>query len=409
MIILNKTELTPEQTLLLYCARGVFDSDCREQLCQLVQQTKLDWKSLFKMAQTHRLLPLLYEVFSSIPAAELPDFVLQELRRWRIRNIGHNFSLVQELIKFLAILETHHIKAITFKGPMIAIQAYGDLSLRTFADLDLLVHPDDFLKVRDIAVSHGYKCDQLMVLSERSCLDKLDSHEKASYFKSQKEFSLFNPENRIFLDIHQGILSKQFSPLFDTTWIWKYSQTVDIGGHQMLGLTPELEILVSCAQGAEEHWPQLGKICDIAMLLNNHPNLDLDGLIELSKKLDILPRVLLGFSLVQVLCGIVLPDHVQAKIDSSPSIQRLTQAVQKRLFLKKQTPTGSKLTLSSVIYQLQLMRSWKNRIRFVLMLMNPTLADIAAMPLPKPLFFIYYVLRPLRLLQQIFWRQLDYQ
>ena len=402
MNILNAHELEPEMMLLLYCVRQHLNNNCQHQIQQLVKQNELNWVRVIKIAQFHRLLPLLHKVFSSMSSVELPDKVLKELRKYQLRNIGHNFFLVQELIDFLGILDTHHIKAITFKGPMTAVSAYGDLSMRTFCDLDLLVHPDDFLKLRDIAVKHGYQCDKLMAVAERECLEILTPQEQESYFQSQKEFSVFNPKKRIFLDIHQGVLSKHFLPLFDTRWLWNHTQVTDIGGQKVLGLIPEVQILILCAQGAEDYWNQLGKICDVAMLMDKNPSLDWDYLLKISEELDIVLRLLLGLSLVQNLYDVVLPDSVQQKVKQISAMQSLVQEVQQNILLGKRTYIDSRLTMGRVVHQYRLMTDWRNKVQFVWNLMHPTLADMAAMPLPKPLFFIYYLSRPLRLVQEMF-------
>lgn len=403
MDLFDTTTLKPEISLLLHCVRWHLDDSHREgQIQQLIDP--LDWEKVLRMARFHRLLPLLHKFFTS-SSMELPDFVLKELRRHHLNNIGKNFSLVQELVNFLKILETENIRAITFKGPITAVSAYGDLSLRTFGDLDLLVHPDDFLKLREIAINHGYYCDRLMAAEERACLKKLSPEKQASYFKSEKEFSLFNPKNRIFLDIHQGILSKQFAPLFDTRWIWDYTQTIKIGGRQVLSLKPEVQVLILCAQGAEDYWNQLGKICDVAMLVHRYPGLDWDALITLSKRLDVLPRLLLGLALINSLYRVVLPDEIQEMIEDLPSIQRLASTVQQDILLKNSCQPKSRLTIPRFIYQLRLMNDWKNQARSILAIMNPTLADLAAISLPKSLFFVYYLLRPFRLIQAGFGQQ----
>ncbi|ESA34080.1 hypothetical protein N836_19005 [Leptolyngbya sp. Heron Island J] len=403
----NTTILKPEISLLLHCVRWHLNASYQEQIQEQIQPLidQLDWDKMLKMAQFHRLLPLLHKFLTSSSSIKLPDCVLQELRRRHLKNLGNNFSLVQELVSVLKILETEDIKAITFKGPITAISAYGDLSLRTFGDLDLLVHPDDFLRLREVAINHGYHCDRLMAAEERACLKKLSPEKQAAYFKSEKEFSLFNPKNRIFLDIHQGILSKQFAPLFDTRWVWDYTQTIKIGGRQVLGLKPEVQILILCAQGAEDYWNQLGKICDVAMLVHRHPELDWDALITLSKQLDVLPRLLLGLVLINHLYGVALPDEIQEMIKNSPSIQRLASTVQQDILLKNNCQPKSRLTIPRFIYQLRLMNNWKNQARSILAIMNPTLADLAAISLPKSLFFVYYLLRPFRLIQAGFGHQ----
>ena len=401
--LFNATILKPEIALLLYCVRWHLDSGHQEQIQlqiqQLIDQDELDWNKMLKMAQFHRLLPLLHKLFTSSSSIEPPESVLKELRIRHFKNLGNNFSLVQELISVLKVLETENISAITFKGPITAISAYGDLSLRTFGDLDLLVHPDDFLRLRKIAIEHGYHCDRLMAPEERACLKKLSPEKQASYFKSEKEFSLVNPKNCIFLDIHQGILSKQFAPLFDTRWIWDYTQTIKVGGRQVLSLKPEVQVLILCAQGAEDYWNQLGKICDVAMLVHRHPELDWDALIMLSKQLDVLPRILLGLALINSLYGVALPGEIQELLKDLRSIQRLVNTVQQDILLKNSCQPKARLTLPRFIYQLRLMNDWKNQARSVLAIMTPTLADLAAISLPKSLFFVYYLLRPFRLIQ----------
>ena len=405
MSTLNTTEFAPELALLLQCARHHLKGGCQQQIQQLVNHPELNWRDVIHLARFHRLLPILHKVlFSKDLALDLPDSVLKALRGYQLKNIGRNFSLVQELKSFLEILDTHHIRAITFKGPMTAMNAYGDLSLRMFSDLDLLVHPDDFLKLREIAINQGYQCDKLMAVSERECLKQLSSQEQASYFQSQKEYSLLKVESRTFLDIHQGILSKQFLPLFDTRWIWQHTQERQVGGHPVLGLTPDVEVIVLAAQGAEEYWPQLGKLFDLAMLIENHPNLDWNSMLDLSESLDVLPRLILGLTLIQNLYGVTLPDQVDRHLKAAPPLQALAQEIQENM-LNKPQHIDSKLTLNLVLYQLRLMTHWRNRVRCVLTLMNPTLADIAAIPLPKYLFFIYYLFRPVRLIQEVVWPQ----
>ncbi|EKU97455.1 hypothetical protein Lepto7375DRAFT_6646 [Leptolyngbya sp. PCC 7375] len=399
MSTLRITELNPEISFLLKCARVYLNIDDPCKINQLIQQTSLNWDEVIKMAQVHRVLPILHKTLTLVSPQELPDFVLPKLHQLHFKNIKRNFFLLQELIRFLDILKKHQIDAITFKGPMTAMVAYGDLSLRTFYDLDLLVHSHDFFKLRDIAKNHGYTCDLLMAKEERECLAKLSFQDQELYFNSQKEYSLVNVKNRIFLDIHQGVLSKQFSPLFNTQWIWEHTQQVKIGGHQVLGLTPEVQILVLCAQGVEDCWNHLGKLFDVAILIKNQPDLDWDKLVKLSKQMDVFPRLLLGLCLIRQLYGFTLPDQIEQQLQNCAFIQKLAEALQQQIILKSNINSKSKLDLLNAAYQLRLMSQWKNRIKFILTLMQPTLADIATVSLPKSLFFIYYLLRPFRVMQ----------
>jgi len=63
----------------------------------------------------------------------------------------HNFFLTKELLELLTLFEAHCIPASPYKGPALAIMAYGNLALRQFSDLNILVHkrPDVFSTVLD--------------------------------------------------------------------------------------------------------------------------------------------------------------------------------------------------------------------------------------------------------------------
>jgi len=48
------------------------------------------------------------------------------------------------------------IEMLNWKGPTLAIQAYGDLSLRQFIDIDTLVKHEDLEKAKAILLENGF-------------------------------------------------------------------------------------------------------------------------------------------------------------------------------------------------------------------------------------------------------------
>ena len=51
-------------------------------------------------------------------------------------------ALFAGALRDIAALSRQGVEAIPFKGPVLALQAYGDLGLRVFRDLDFLVRDD---------------------------------------------------------------------------------------------------------------------------------------------------------------------------------------------------------------------------------------------------------------------------
>ncbi len=48
------------------------------------------------------------------------------------------------------------IEAVPYKGPMLAVQAYGDIGLREFMDLDILVRHREIPKITEVMRENGY-------------------------------------------------------------------------------------------------------------------------------------------------------------------------------------------------------------------------------------------------------------
>ena len=54
------------------------------------------------------------------------------------------------------LLADNGVEHVVLKGPIFALQAYHNLSLRQFSDLDILIHPKDFPKVYDLLEASGF-------------------------------------------------------------------------------------------------------------------------------------------------------------------------------------------------------------------------------------------------------------
>ena len=80
---------------------------------------------------------------------------LDQLRDDFNDNSRRNLFLTRELLNLLTLFETHQIPAIPFKGPVLAASVYGNLALRQFSDLDLIIHKQHVAKARELLVSAG--------------------------------------------------------------------------------------------------------------------------------------------------------------------------------------------------------------------------------------------------------------
>ena len=144
-----------EEELLLCCARASMDPERAERMLNLLRG-KIEWELLIEAAERHGLRPLLCWHLHSVAPELVPEDVLVELRRYFYANAAQNFRLTAELLNILALFESHDIPAIPFKGPISAISIYGNLALREFGDLDILIREESMHAAAEVLSSLGY-------------------------------------------------------------------------------------------------------------------------------------------------------------------------------------------------------------------------------------------------------------
>src|SRR5215472_8528683 len=119
----------PEKQLLVSCARTQVAAPVAEQICGLVAE-KLDWEFVLEAATDNSVAPLLDSNLRGIAAGAAPTGVLDRLKAATRANTVRCLFLSAELHKILDLFQSAEILAIPYKGPILAEQAYGNLTLR---------------------------------------------------------------------------------------------------------------------------------------------------------------------------------------------------------------------------------------------------------------------------------------
>ena len=64
--------------------------------------------------------------------------------------------MTNRLLDILKLFEKSHVLAVPYKGPVLASGLYQNLSLREFADLDIVVQEKDVVPAADLLESSGF-------------------------------------------------------------------------------------------------------------------------------------------------------------------------------------------------------------------------------------------------------------
>ena len=97
------------------------------------------------------------------------------------------------------------MQAAPYKGPALAVQLYGNVALRQFSDLDILVHPRDVLLARDLLLAEGY-----------SPLPPLTEGQQAVLLRTQCNFPFTRESKRMIVELHWTVSAPNFARPFET-------------------------------------------------------------------------------------------------------------------------------------------------------------------------------------------------
>src|SRR5262249_1183254 len=146
------------------------------------------------------------------------------------------------------LFEAHGIPAIPFKGPTLAVIAYGDLALRQFADLDILIRKKDLPRAKEVLFAHGYQ-------------HKLTAAQETARYDSRFHRELMRSDDRGMVELHWALTGKHSPFPFDFERLQARLIPVVCGGVTFQSFPPEELLLFLCVHGARHQWERLMWLC----------------------------------------------------------------------------------------------------------------------------------------------------
>lgn len=309
-IALQTLALSPEMTFLLGCLQRYFnDAPCGGSLPAWPGETT--WPALLDMARQHAVLPHLYHSIRTIDAAQTPSAGLSELQEQFAANTQHNLYLTGTLRAILRAFEARGIAALPYKGPALAMRLYGNIALRQFGDLDILVRPRDARPAIELLLGQGYR-----PLNPGGITTALLS-------QFRKVCELWHPESQVCVELHWSLTSWTFYFPLDLASIWTRLDTISVADEPVRTMGIEDTLLMLCVHGAKHQWGRLGWLCDVAALLRKFPDLDWSGLFTLADQLGGIRMLLLGLHLVQAVLRAPLPEAVERRLQDDSELDVL--------------------------------------------------------------------------------------
>jgi Uncharacterised nucleotidyltransferase len=371
----------PEMELLVHCARATIDPERAARLTALVTGG-IDWTRLWNLSQRNGLSPLLYFHLNQICPSSVPADRLEFLRDYFQKNSAFSVLLTGELARVLKSFNEQGINAIPYKGPALALKLYGNLALRQFSDLDILVRKSDVWKASELIEARGFEPHFAIPEKKRAAFVRL------SYVQ------LFRRDaGRTVIELHWGIAPRFFGVPLDADALQRL-EPMTLQGATVFQPSATDMLLMLCVHGAKDCWERLEWVAGIAQLLRANNQIDWERVGQLSLALHCRRILVFGLLLAHGLFDSSLPPQV-GPAEISPGLLELAKEVTQR-FQSAAAPSQS--FSQRVAFHLRLKDSFADKVRHCSRLASTTTpVDWSTMTLPGPLSFAYPLLRAIRL------------
>jgi len=363
------------------CARASLDAEHARGVRALAQD-HLDWDWVLARARPHGAAPLLRRHLSSACPDAVPPRVLGTLAACNRTDARRTLRLTAELLRLLDLLAAHGIPAVPLKGPALAAALYGDVSLRPFRDLDLLVREADVPGALALLGDQGYRRQETFTPPQ-----------EAAVLRATRHHFLARPDGDI-VELHWALGPDDLGFPQDLEDLWARLAPVCVGGREVPALAPADLLLFLCAHGAKHLWQRLGWIADVAELVRR-AELDYDALAARARAAGGRRVLRLGLFLAWHLLDAPLPAPLARSLAADRSVMALAVMVRERLFRDPASPPSG---LELLRFHTRARERLGDRVRgAVRAIATPGVGEWALVRLPDRLYPVYYVLRPLRL------------
>lgn len=385
----NENAPSLEKQLLVCCARTSLTPEGAAKIREILAGP-LDWDFLLWEAEENSVSPLLERHLSAVAPSAAPAAAQEQLKKTCRANTVRCLYLTAELINILRLFQAQSIPTIPYKGPVLAAQAYGDVALREFEDLDIILRQSDVPKAHEIVVSLGYKPKFDWILSPGAAASLVPG-----------EYNYRDESRRAMVELHTEITLRHFPIKPDLDAFIRNLAPVRLSDRDILTFTAEDLLPMLCIHGSKDFWERLSWIADVGELVRSHPALDWDRVARFAQPLNATRMLNLGLALAVRVLGASLPPEISARVQADRVAAEVAAEVQQRLLSR---PFRTLDAAGRFRFRRRMLGGkfdgWRYAMRLAVV---PSEDDWQMMRLPRALAPLYVALRPLRLLQKYGW------
>ncbi|MHB8858047.1 MAG: nucleotidyltransferase domain-containing protein [Thermoleophilia bacterium] len=297
----NQRNLTvggPEWRMLVLTA-GLELDEARKAELDRILLGPINWDLLFYHASFHGTTGLIYRHLRAMDGgAPVEPAIMERLRKTYLMTAALGMRQMSYFKTVAEALEESGVDVIALKGVVLAESVYGDLGLRPFADVDVLVREIDWPQITKVLKEYKYESGAEEYAKLPPKLTKYDTQAHIQYMLGGT-----------CLELQFDLLTLGIA-MRDIDGVWARARRSGPSGSNVLVLSPEDQLLHLTVHANRHGCMQLKWLVDIAETLRQSDDLDWELIKEIATRENILTSVYSTLTHIERLFGrrLVSPD-----------------------------------------------------------------------------------------------------
>ena len=373
-----------EFELLRTCCAAMGAESKRERVQGLLA-AGVQWDVFLAIAEFHNVEPLVCHCLLEF-REWLPPERAHDLERRFAKNAQRSLRLASELVNILECLQRHNVAVMPYKGPVLAQAAYGDVAMREFSDLDILIRASEYERAAEAVRELGYEPSSVL----RPAIER-------AWLKTGYERGFDGPLGKNLLELQWRLVPRFYAVEMEVDDLFHRATVGRLAEQEVRTLSAEDLLLALCVHASKHVWMRLGWLGDIAGVVRSQ-RIDYGVVRERATQLGIVRIVGVSLWLAKHMLECSIPSEFAGVVEAE-HVRQIGEQVSE--LVAKSTDYDTE----SVDY-FRLMLALRERpgdcFKFAWrLLFTPSVGEWDAVKLPQWLFPLYRVVRVVRVIGRL--------
>ncbi len=374
-----------EMLFVVIVCRIYFHQASPEELNEFLYHHKINWKQVGRIIKVHQIRPLVYKVLSANPT-RIDNVFLEELKNKCFRIASGNLQKWEEQNRLYLILRNKGVPILPYKGVILSHMLFGDFISRETSDIDFLIEAEHFSLVMSVLINEGYTTEYYNPNFEKQILNT----------SNELTFTRVRDGVQTKIEIHWELTNRMMDIPLSVGDIFQKKTTIRLRGQETETIGNDMYLLMLMAHhGGNDVWRVMRHCLDISLFVEKYgKDIDWVRFHVLTQKYRIRKTTETGFYICQQLFGTNIPEPFKSE---DPKAQVLIGNL-----LNYPPINRIKFTRENLKQHLFLRDSIWDKIRLICAYFKtgfvPNIHDMEAAKVGKSWYFLYYFIKPYRLL-----------